>query len=393
MKKFRKTFGWLIYLGLVLAIIFFFKILPKKADAGMNVVLDHKPYTISARAKTLHASMRVADLHADTLLWKRNPAKRHVYGQTDLPRFREGSVAVQVFSTVTFVPGNMNTDANKMEKDQMPLLTIAQAWPPRTWTSIYERAIYQAERLHKVQNNSDGLFVIAKTKSDLKNAMKRRAQNNDIMVGVLATEGAHPLEGDIANLDKLYDAGFRMIGLQHFFDNKLGGSLHGVSKSGLTPFGKEVVRKIVDKGMMIDVAHSSIKTVEDVLALTGAPIVISHTGILSLCDHPKRNIPDRLMQQIADRGGLIGVGYWETAVCDTTPDGIAKMLIHGAGKFGVDHIALGSDFDGSVTTELDTSELAAITDALLRQGMSEADIRKVMGENQIAYFLQHLPDD
>jgi microsomal dipeptidase-like Zn-dependent dipeptidase len=244
-----------------------------------------------------------------------------------------------------------------------------------------------------VQRNSDGNFIIARTKSDLRGALKLRALNKDIMVGVLATEGAHPLEGDIANLYKLYDAGFRMIGLQHFFDNKLGGSLHGVSKSGLTPFGKEVIAKIVDKGMMIDVAHSSIKVVEDVLALTGAPMVVSHTGILSLCGNPGRNIPDRLMQQIADRGGLIGVGYWKTAVCDTTPDGIAKMLIHGANKFGVDHIALGSDFDGAVTTRLDTSELAAITDALLRQGMEEPDIRKVMGENQIAYFLKHLPDE
>ena len=210
---------------------------------------------------------------------------------------------------------------------------------------------------------------------------------------MLATEGAHPLEGKIENLDRLYDAGFRMIGLQHFFDNKLGGSLHGVEKGGLTPFGREVVKRIVEKDMMIDVAHSSLQVVEDVLALTDAPMVVSHTGILSLCENNKRNIPDGLMQKIADRGGLIGIGYWEMAVCDTTPDGIAKMLIYGAEKFGVGAIALGSDFDGAVTTRLDTSELVAITDALLRQGMSEPDIRKVMGENQIAYFLKHLPDE
>ncbi len=393
MKKFLKILGWLLAFALVSTGVYVFKILPTKVDAGMNVVLDHKPYQISEKALKLHANMRVADLHADTLLWKRNPAKRHNHGQTDLPRFQAGSVAVQVFSTVTYVPGNMNTDANKMENDQMPLLAKVQLWPMRTWNSIYERAVFQSERLHKVERQSDGHFIIARSKSDLRAALNRRASNKDILVGVLATEGAHPLEGDITNLDKLYDAGFRMIGLQHFFDNKLGGSLHGVSKSGLTPFGKEVIAKIVDKGMMIDIAHSSIKTVEDVLALTDAPMVVSHTGILSLCNHPKRNIPDNLMQQIADRGGLIGVGFWETAVCDATPDGIAKMLIHGANKFGVEHIALGSDFDGSVTTKLDTSELAAITDALLRQGMSEGDIRKVMGENQIAYFLQHLPGE
>ena len=144
---------------------------------------------------------------------------------------------------------------------------------------------------------------------------------------------------------------------------------------------------------MIDVAHSSIKVVEDVLETTKAPIVISHTGVLSFCDHPNRNIPDRLLQRIADRGGLIGIGYWEMAVCDPTPDGIAKMIIYGADKFGVEHIALGSDFDGAVTSKFDISEIAALTDALLRQGMSEADIRKVMGENQINYFMKHLPDE
>lgn len=393
MKKFLNVFGWVLVLVLIGAGIFFFKILPEKVDNEANVVLAHTPYKISDRAQSLHASLRVADLHADTLLWKRNPAKRQTRGQTDLPRFRQGGVAVQVFATVTFVPDGMNTSANKMQNDRMPLLTIAQAWPPRTWNSIFERAMYQSQRLHKVQKNADGNFVIARTKTDLRDALKLRSLNKDILVGVLATEGAHPLEGDLANLDKLYDAGFRMIGLQHFFDNKLGGSLHGVSKSGLTPFGKDVVRKVIEKGMMLDVAHSSIKSVEDVLAITDAPMVVSHTGILSLCQHPKRNIPDRLMQRIADRGGLIGVGYWEMAVCDTTPDGIAKMLIHGANKFGVDHIALGSDFDGAVETKFDTSELAALTDALLKQGMSAADIRKVMGENQIAYFLKHLPDE
>jgi len=393
MKKFLKIALGLALLGAVGGCSYVFQVLPAKVDSEMNVVFAHEPYSVSPQAKTLHSSLRVADLHADTLLWKRNPVKRQTRGQTDFPRLREGSVALQVFSTVTFVPDNMKHSGNKMAKDQMVKLTLIQGWPRRTHHSIYERAIYQAERLHKAETASGDNFVIAKTKADLRKALAARENNKDMLVGVLATEGAHPLEGNIDNLDNLYDAGFRMIGLQHFFDNKLGGSLHGVSKGGLTPFGKEVVLAVVEKDMMIDVAHSSIKVVEDVLELTDAPMVVSHTGILSFCDHPGRNIPDRLMQQIADRGGLIGVGYWEMAACDTSPDQIAKMLIHGADKFGVDHIALGSDFDGAVKTAFDTSELAALTDALLRHGMSEADIRKVMGENQIAYFLKNLPDE
>jgi len=393
MKKIRKWVLRLLGLALAAGGLYFFIILPADVDRKANFVEPHTPYLVSEQAKVLHADLRVADLHADTLLWRRNPVKRHRRGQTDFPRFRQGNVALQVFSTVTFVPGGMNATANKMEKDRMGLLSLAQTWPPRTWNSIYERAMYQAERLHKAQAEAGGDFVIARTKSDLRTALKLRTLNRDIIVGVLATEGAHPLEGKIENLDNLYDAGFRMIGLHHFFDNKLGGSLHGVDKGGLTPFGQQVVKRIVEKNMMIDVAHSSVRVVEDVLALTDAPMVVSHTGILGLCDNPGRNIPDSLMQKIAERGGLIGVGYWEMAVCDTTPDGIAKMLIFGANKFGVETIALGSDFDGAVTTRLDTSELVAITDALLRQGMPEADIRKVMGENQINYFLKHLPDE
>ena len=393
MKKFLKIGLSVLILLLIGGYIYAFHILPPKIDAKMNVVFDHAPYKVSAQAKALHSTMRVADLHADTLLWKRDPTHRQTRGQTDFPRLREGSVALQVFATVTFVPGVMQHTGNVMEDDQMVKLTLLQKWPKRTHHSIYERAIYQSERLHKAEKEAGGNFVIARAKTDLRKALAARASNKDILVGVLATEGAHPLEGKIENLDNLYDAGFRMIGLQHFFDNKLGGSLHGVSKGGLTPFGEEVVLAIVEKGMMIDVAHSSIKVVEDVLALTVAPMVVSHTGILSFCDHPGRNIPDRLMQQIADRGGLIGVGYWEMAACDTSPDQIAKMLIHGANKFGVESIALGSDFDGAVKTAFDTSELVALTDALLKHGMSEDDIRKIMGENQIAYFLNHLPDE
>ena len=389
MKIFLKILGLLLSLGLIAGGYYVFVLLPTKVDAKMNAVNPRANYMVSPDAQLLHDRLRVGDLHADTLLWKRDPAKRHDFGQTDLPRLREGGVAVQAFSTVTYVPAGQNEQSNSDEGDLIRQLAIAEGWPPSTWFSIYQRAAHQARRLRVLE--SDG-FILARTKADLIEGLKTREVEPDILIGILATEGAHPLEGKLENIDRLYDHGFRMIGLQHFFDNELGGSLHGAEKAGLTPFGKSAVQRIVEKGMMIDVAHSSIQVVEDVLELTDAPILISHTGILSLCDHPARNIPDRLMKRIADRGGLIGIGYWEMAVCDTSPDGIADMLIHGANRFGVDHIALGSDFDGSIAAEFDTSELALITDALLREGMSETDIAKIMGENLITYFSRNLPD-
>ena len=389
MKLFLKILGLTLSLALLAGGYFLFIYLPPKVDAEMNAVKPRAVYAVSPNGQRLHNRLRVGDLHADTLLWKRDPAKRHNFGQTDLPRFRDGGVAVQVFSTVTFVPDGQNEQSNDATGDRIQQLAIAQGWPPSTWFSIYERATYQARRLHKLVGDD---FVIARTKTDLLDGLKTRETNPQLMIGILATEGAHPLEGQLENIDKLYEHGFRLIGLQHFFDNKLGGSLHGSKKGGLTPFGKDAVKQMVSKGMMIDVAHSSKKVVEDVLSITEAPLIVSHTGILSLCNHPTRNIPDALMKRIADGGGLIGIGYWEMAVCDTTPNGIAKMLIHGANQFGVDHIALGSDFDGSITAEFDTSELALLTDALLRKGMNEDDIAKIMGENLIAYFSRNLPD-
>ncbi len=391
MRYFIRRLGRLFLMAVVLGLGYFFLVLPGQFDRNINVVVPHAPYVISPAAQKLHDSLRVADMHADTLMWRRNPLKRQKRGHVDLPRLRQGGVALQVFSTVSYVPGGMNATANKMEHDRMGLLALSQMWPPSTWFSIKGRALYEAKRLREFAARSDGTLVIALSSNDLRSALELRKLNPDIVVGILSSEGGHPLEGKIENLDVMYDAGYREIGLQHFFDNKLGGSLHGVDKGGLTPFGREVVKRMIAKGMTIDVAHSSINVVKDVLSMTDVPVVISHTGVLSICSHPRRNIPDALLQKIADRGGLIGIGYWQMAVCDDTPMGIAKMIKGAAEKFGVDHIALGSDFDGATTTRLDTSELAAIPDALMQLGMAEDDIRKVMGENEIRFYLAHLP--
>lgn len=380
-----------ILLGVVgLGLVFAFTALAPLVDNGANVVVKHAPHTVSPQAQALHDHLRVADLHADTLLWGRNPAKRQSRGQTDFVRLRQGGIALQVFGAVTFVPAGMNTEANTDDKDQLTALMIAQKWPTRTWTSRLGRALFQAERLQKLADQSGGDFVFARSSSALLLALSQREKNPDLLIGLLASEGAHPLEGKLSNADVMYDHGYRIMGLTHFFDNELGGSLHGVSKSGLTDFGRHAVRAIVNKGMIIDLAHASEQMVAEVLNINSAPMIISHTGIRSLCDHPRRNIPDTQLQAIADNGGLIGIGYWEMAVCDPSPAGIAQMIVHGVAQFGVDHIALGSDFDGGVTTQFDTSELAAITHELLARDMSAADIAKVMGENQIAFFVKNL---
>ncbi|MCI5047890.1 MAG: membrane dipeptidase [Aquisalinus sp.] len=391
MSGLLKVVGGLAVLLLVLAALALFWYLPVKADRDMNVVKRDAPISVSEKAAKFHDDLRGADLHSDMLLWMRDPSKRHSRGHTDLPRLREGRVAVQVFASVTKTPAGQNYEENTAESDQITLLAIAQRWPIRTWDSIYERARYHAERLFAEEAESDGNFVVALTKRDLADALAKRETDKSVLVGILATEGSHPLEGDIDKLQGLYDAGYRMIGLHHFFDNELGGSLHGVSGEGLTPFGREVVLKLVEMDIMIDVAHSSHQVVRDVLEMTDEPLVVSHTGIYSACNST-RNIPDDLMAEIAARGGLIGIGFWADVTCNDAPVGIANVIKYAADKFGVEHIALGSDYDGTVTTTFDASELSVLTEALLEKGMSEEDVRLVMGENAIRFFSENLPD-
>ena len=387
MKRAVKITVSLIFILLLAAAIYVFGSLVPQTDAKMNATLPHDPYLVSEAAKALHADLLIADLHTDSLLWRRNPEKRWKRGHVDLPRLREGGVDIQVFSAVTKSPKGQNFDGNDADApDNITPLTQAQLWPIRTWGSIYERAAFQAQRLHKIEKRTKNKLVIARKKSDLKQA-------EGTLITLLLTEGSHPLEGKIENIGRLYDEGYRAMGLQHFFDNELGGSKHGRSQGGLTDFGRQAVLEMERRNIMIDVAHSSNQTVRDVLATVKAPLFISHGGTISGC--PKtanRNFPDGILKQIAARGGILGIGYFEGAICDISPKGIAKEIIHAVNLLGEDAVALGSDYDGTVTTTLDTSELVAITHELLAQGMAEAQIRKVMGENARRFFAENLPD-
>ncbi|MEP3655424.1 MAG: membrane dipeptidase [Litorimonas sp.] len=383
MKRFLKWVGIILAILAVIGFIVLSKIVWPKVDSDMNPVIAHSPYPVSKRAQTLHDELWVADLHADNLLWRRNPRKRNAHGHVDFPRLREGGVELQVFSTVTKSPRGLNFDGNDADApDDITRLAQAQLWPRRTWNSIYERAAYQAQRLQKLEKK--GEVHIVRTAADMEKSGR--------LLGLLLTEGAHPLEGDIKNIKRLYDEGYRAMGLQHFFDNELGGSLHGRSQAGLTSFGREAVLEMVRQDILIDVAHSSVQTVRDVLALTDAPIFISHGGTIAHCPKTKnRNLPDDILIQIAARKGIVGIGYFSGVICDISPDGIAAAIMDAVKLLGPDAVALGSDYDGTVTVTLDTSELAAITDALLRAGMDEATIRKIMGENVRRYFAESLP--
>ncbi|ATG49580.1 peptidase M19 [Celeribacter ethanolicus] len=386
-----KWIGRLIAVMLVIAAVVFFSIGPGIVEKGQNGYVAHAPYPISPEAQALHDRLVIGDLHADSLLWNRNLLERSDRGHVDFPRLREGNVAVQVFTAVTKSPAGQNYEENSAEaRDNITLLSIVELWPVKSWSDLTERGLYMAKRMQRYEDKAPDQVRIIRTKADLDAVLAARAAGQPLTGALLGSEGGHILEGDLANLDRLYAAGYRLMGLTHFFDNALGGSLHGEDNSGLTDFGRAVVEAMVDKHMVIDLAHASPRMAREVIAMTDQPLILSHTGIHSHCE-VKRNFEDDLMREIAATGGVIGIGYWEDVTCDASPAGVAKTIKAAIDLVGADHVALGSDYDGSVTVEFDTSELAALTQALMDEGLSETEIAGVMGGNMVRVLGEVLP--
>ncbi|HWX24158.1 MAG TPA: dipeptidase, partial [Vicinamibacteria bacterium] len=348
------------------------------------------PTVVSEAACALHARLHVADLHADTLLWCRDILERGRWGHVDVPRLLDGNVAVQAFTVVTKTPRGLNIMRNDDRSDDIFWLALAERWPLRTLGSLKERALYQASRLEASAGASEGALVVIRTSSALKAFLAARRGPGGQVAGVLGIEGAHALEGDVSNLEALFGAGFRMISPTHFFDNEFGGSSHGVRQGGLTEKGRLLIRLMEQKGMIVDVAHASHKTIADVLAIARKPVVVSHTGVRATCDNP-RNLTDDELRGVASSGGVVGIGYWPTAVCGSDAPAIARAILHAVRVAGVDHVGLGSDFDGATTTPFDAAGLGQVTEALLQTGLSEEEIRKVMGGNVIRVLEELLP--
>ncbi|MEL1251734.1 dipeptidase [Aurantiacibacter gilvus] len=393
MRRWGLRIGLLVLLAVGALLLF----APGIVERQHNVIDGQPLPEVSAEAQALHDTLTVVDLHGDTLLWQRDMLDAADRGHIDLPRLQAGNVALQVFSSVTKTPRDMNYDHNSDETDNITLLVMVQAQPVRTWTSLLQRTLYHGEKLEQAAEDSgNGLWLVRDT-TELAELEEAIACGTCTPIGrsryatpaagkpvgaMLSVEGLHDLEGDIDNLDVLYDAGVRMAGITHFFDNELAGSAHGIEKGGLTNMGREAVQRMERMGMIIDIAHCSHQCVAEVLAMARRPVVSSHGGVQTTCPGV-RNLTDDELRGVAATGGVIGIGYWPDAACGTAPADIVRAMRHVRDLVGVDYVALGSDFDGSVTTRFDTSQLVQITNALLEDGWSEDEIRAVMGLNAL----------
>ena len=382
----------LIAILLIVAVVaaLFFTLGPAWIERDMNRRADVALPAISEQAEAMHERLIIADLHSDTLLWDRNLLNRAGRGHMDLPRLEEGNVALQVFSSVTKTPAGQNYDSNPSDTDNILWLAIGQLQPIRTWFSLLERSLYHADKLTEAETDSEGALRIVRTRADIDALLADRQHGERVTGALLSIEGLHNLEGDAANFDRLFEVGYRMASPTHFFDNELGGSMHGEEKGGLSEFGRDIVRRMEQAGMIVDIAHASPAMVDDILAMATRPVVSSHGGVQAVCE-VNRNLTDDQITAVAATDGVIGIGYWDGAICSHEPADVVASILHVRDLVGIRHVGLGSDYDGATMVGFDTSELTVITQLLMDEGLSEGEIAQIMGGNVIRLLRNGLP--
>ncbi len=322
--------------------------------------------------QALHRDAIIFDGHCDTLLSvlldERPLVERSDKGHADLPRFREGGVTAQIMALFGLFDG-----------------PHSKAGPPPTW---------QALRL------LDGFFEALEASPDLIQATRaadvRRAKAEGKLAGIVGLEGAEPLRGDLGVLRVLYRLGLRNLGLTWSLRNEAGdGVAEARTGGGLTEFGVALVKEANSLGIMVDIAHLAPAGVRDVLALSEAPVVDSHANARAVCDHP-RNLSDEQLEALAAKGGVVGVVFVPNFVAAErerqSVEGLLDHVGHIVKVAGVDHVGLGSDFDGYDSAQLigmpDVTHLPAITEGLVARGYGEEAIRKILGGNWLRVFEQ-----
>jgi microsomal dipeptidase-like Zn-dependent dipeptidase len=391
----------------------------------------------------LHRSLFIIDLHADTMMWDRDLLQRADYGHVDLPRLIEGNVAIQVFFAVTKTPPKGPApagsevpeciDANGL--NHTGLLQIVQLRPVSTWFDLEARALHQAKRLRDfvalsqkrhAEDPSLPVLKLILTADDLRNVVERRAAGEPVVGALLALEGAHWLGGPALDearlgdgLDELWQAGFRMLAPTHRFTNSLAASSEGcVQSAGLTEQGRAFLVEADKRGFILDLAHASGPVVSDAARSLSAPIVVSHTGVRAACEtdagcQADRNLTDAEVHAVARTGGIVGLGYWPEATGRSIasivaafasahralndPTFVAEMSAGGRRYDPLNHLALGSDFDGDTTVPFDAAGLPTLTAALARHHngsdaapFDEAALRRIMGTNACRIFALQL---
>lgn len=323
---------------------------------------------VDVRLETVHSRAFVVDLHNDVMekaVVGYQIGIRHTTGQSDLPRFRDGGVDAQMFALWT-------------------------DWTDSAAHPYYAYTLAMVDTFNSQIRQNPSEFAQARNADDIV-----QANAAGKLAGILAVEGGHAIENDLEKLRTFYQKGARYMTIT--WNNSIAWAVSAKDARsttvGLSDFGRQVIRTMDSLGMIIDVAHTGIKTIWDILGTTKNPIIATHSGVRALNNH-YRNLSDAQIDSIARRGGVIGVVFYppflspkSTATIDT----VIRHIDYIKNRVGIDYVAIGSDFDGieSVPVGLeDVSKLPNLTSALLRHGYSIADVRKILGENYLRVFKQ-----
>src|SRR5579885_1793701 len=364
--------------------------------------------TLAERARKLHFSSIVLDTHDDTTqrFFSKDfdLGKRNAEGSIDIPRMKEGGMNA-IFFSVWIYGLILGPPAVQKALDQIDMIREAV-----------------------LRNSSD--MELARTAADV-----RRIRAQGKIAALIGVEGGHMIGNDIHVLRIFSDLGVRYMTLSHFYNDEWAdSSTDKPAHNGLTDFGKEIVREMNRQGIMVDISHVSDKTFYDALEVSRAPLIASHSSCRALCNHP-RDMSDDMIKALAAKGGVIQINYEKSFIDQAYKDaseresgGVVKMfdqfkkecaedqeclgrklqemnkkltaegklppvsweriiyhIDHAVKLVGADHVGLGSDFDGANMPDgmEDCTKLPKITEALMRKGYSDADIRKILGENTL----------
>lgn len=352
---------------------------------------------------SFHQSLIVVDGHNDviyeSLLKGRDLSKQLSVGHTDIPRLKKGGVDVQVFAVWS--------DDKKFGKGQ-----------------AFKHANAQIDALEKMLKANAETIALAKSSADVDRLLKAGK-----MVALIGVEGGNMIENSLENLESLYDRGARYLTLTWNYNLPWATAAAVESKTkgdegkGLSVFGKSVIKKMNSLGMMVDLSHVGERTFYDVLATSTKPVLVSHSNAYSLMPH-YRNLKDAQLLALRKNGGVVGVNFYSgfldpafaqrakklykqhfgdkgnyslsaTRQYEQLPKALqrkadaplALLLDHIdylVKKVGIDHVAVGSDFDGIESSPQgleDVSKFPNLTDALLKRGYSKQDVAKIMGLN------------
>ena len=358
------------------------------------------------RASDLHRRSLVLDTHADTtqqMIYESfDLGARASQGHVDIPRMREGGLDAVFFSI--WMPGTLSGP------------------------DVVKRSLRQIDAVREQVRRHPQDLVLATTAVEV-----RKAQEQGKIAALMGMEGGHMIDDDLGVLRMYAELGVRYLTLTHFQNNHWADSSTDTPEhNGLTEFGKDVVRELNRLGVMVDISHVADKTFYDVLEISKAPLMASHSSCRAISDHP-RNMGDDMIRALASKGGVIQINYHitflsqevrdakaaqgerveltdqelrklcgENTACETREgekrdreamergelpqvswQKIIEHIDHVVKLVGPDHVGLGSDFDGaSMPLGMDdVSKLPRLTEALLSKGYREEDIEKILGGN------------